>query len=113
MSHWLLEVLGDTRVEALKQASHIQVTREFQGIPVDEDIALIQRVAETLEMVVLDLTLAKTTKDEINLNELRTCAADAFRLMRVLPRSPGVISLETATFLLRASALAVLGDMGG
>jgi hypothetical protein len=111
MSHWLLEVLGDTRAQALKQASHIQVTREFQGTTVDEDIALIQRVAETLEMVVLDLTLAKTTKDENNLIELRTCAADAFRLMRVLPRASDD-PLETATFLLRASALAVLGDMG-
>lgn len=111
MSHWLLETIGDKREQALHQASHIQVYKEFQALAEDEDYTLISRVAETLELVVLDLTQVKTTKDDVNLNEIRKCAADAFRLMRVIPLFNNE-PLETATFLLRSCSLAVIGDMG-
>ncbi len=110
MSHWLLEALGDTRMQALKQASYIQIHRELQDDPLDEDDTIIRRAAEALEMVVLDLILEGITDDEGKREELRLSAADSFRLLRVLPRPDEPI--EVATFLLRASALAVLGDMG-
>ena len=42
--------------------------------------------------------------------DLRLCAADAFRLLRALPRPTDPV--EAAAFLLRAGALAVLGDKG-
>lgn len=110
MSHWLLETLGDTRVQALKQASHAQIHRELFDAPFSEDAALIRRTGEALEMVVLDLLLEGTIDDEDKLTTLQSCAADAFRLFRVLP--PAENALEASMFKLRSSALAVLGDMG-
>jgi len=108
MSHWLLNILGDKRAEALTQAKCIQIQREFQDVTFNGDKALIRHTAEVLEMVVLDLILEVKTID--NKKEFQNCAADAFRLMRVLPRSEDPI--EAAKFLLRASSLAVLGEMG-
>lgn len=108
MNHWLLGALGDTRAKALTQASYIQIYQEFQDVPFNKDEELLRRVAEALEMVVHDLILEGNTIDEKK--EFQTCAADAFRLMRVLPRPEDPI--EAAKFLLRASALAVLGEMG-
>lgn len=110
MSHWLLETLGDTRAQALKQASHAQIHRElFNGL-FSEDAALIERTGEALEMAVMDMLLEGTTDDEAKLATLKSCAADAFRLYRVLPEAVDV--LEASMFKLRSSALAVLGDMG-
>ncbi len=110
MSHWLLEKLSDTRQQALKQASHAQIHHELLDEPFDGDAGLIRRTAEALEMVVLDLVLENTADDEEKQNELKLSAADAFCLLRVLPRPEGV--MDTAMFLLRASTLAVLGDKG-
>lgn len=108
MSHWLLGALGDTREKALTQASYFQIYQEIQDVPFNIDKALLLRAAEALEMVVHDLILEENTIDEKK--ELQKCAADAFRLMRVLPRPED--PLEAAKFLLSASALAVLGEMG-
>ena len=110
MSHWLLDKLSDIRQQALKQASHAQIYREILDAPFCEDAELIRRSAEALEMVVLDLVLEEITDDEEKQKELKVSAADAFRLLRVLPRPED--SVETAMFLLRAGALAVMGDKG-
>ncbi len=110
MSHWLIDKLSDMRQQALKQASHAQVYRELLDTPFGEDAELIRQSAEALEMVVLDLVLEEITDDEEKQKELKLSAADAFRLMRVLPRPDD--SVEAAMFLLRAGALAVLGDKG-
>lgn len=110
MNHWLLETLGSTRVQALKQASHAQIHRELFDSPFSEDASLIRRTGEALEMVVLDLLLEGTIDNEDKLATLKSCAADAFRLFRVLPQEDNV--LEASMFKLRSSALAVLGDMG-
>lgn len=110
MSHWLLEKLSDTRRQALKQASHAQIYRELLDAPFDEDAELIRRCAEALEMVVLDLVLEDVGDDEEKQNELKLSAADAFRLLRVLPRPDD--AMDAGMFLLRAGALAVLGDKG-
>ncbi|WP_217177996.1 DEAD/DEAH box helicase [Methanoplanus limicola] len=100
--------MGDKRAEALTQANYIQIQRDFRDVPFNGDEELIRHTAEVLEMVVLDLTLNGNSSE--NKDELQSCAADAFRLMRVLsrPKEP----VEAAKLLLRASSLAVLGEMG-
>lgn len=110
MSHWLLEALGNTREQALKQASHAQIYQELLRRPFSEDAEFIRRCAETLEMVVIDLTLENTADDEAKRIELKLAAADAFRLLRVLPRPDD--AMGSGMFLLRAVVLAVLGDKG-
>jgi hypothetical protein len=110
MSHWLLEGLSETRQQALSQASHAQVYRELLDAPFSEDTELIRRTAAALELVVLDLGLEEITGDEERQKTLKLSAADAFRLLRVLPRPDE--PMEAAMLLLRAGALAVLGDKG-
>lgn len=110
MSHWLLDKLSDTRQQALKQAGRAQIHHELLDVPFGEDAELIRRCAEALEMVVLDLTLEDIADDEEKQKELKLTAADAFRLLRVLPRPAD--AMDTATFLLHAATLAVLGDKG-
>ena len=108
-SHWLLDSLAENRNLALRQASRSQIRRELMGEPFNEDAALIRRTGEALEMVVLDLIL-EGTHDAETLETLQSCSADAFRLFRVLPKEEDPV--EASLFLLRASALAVLGEMG-
>jgi len=110
MSHWLLDKLNDTRKEALKQVSHAQIHHELLNEPFSEDTELIRRTAEALELVVLDLILEGNVDDRSKQKDLRSSAADAFRLLRVIPRPDD--SIEAAMFMLRAGTLAVLGDMG-
>ncbi|MGC3975387.1 MAG: DEAD/DEAH box helicase [Nitrospira sp.] len=110
MSHWLLETLGATRAQALKQASQAQIHHELFNASFNADNLLIKRTAEALEMVVLDLLSEGTRDDEVKLATLKSSAADAFRLFRVLP--PVENSIEESLVRLRGSALAVLGDMG-
>ncbi len=110
MSHWLLEKLSDTRKLALKQASRAQIYHELLDAPFGEDAELIRRCAEALEMVVLDLVLEDVADDEEKQKELKLSAADAFRLLRALPRPNDV--MDSGMFLLRAGTLAVLGDKG-
>ena len=110
MSHWLLEQLGAGRQQALKQASRSQIYRELLDTPYSENMTLMQRTAEALQLVVLDLALDGANDDEEKLQELKLSAADAFRLLRVLPRPEH--ARETAMFLLRACTLGVLGDKG-
>jgi replicative superfamily II helicase len=110
MSHWLLETLGDARGRALKQASHARIHHELFNASFSEDASFIRRTGEVLEIVVLDLLVEGVANDSDKLETLRSCAADAFRLFRVLPSSED--SLESAKFKLRSNLLAVLGDMG-
>ncbi len=110
LSHWLLDEFGDTRQQALKQASGVEICRVLADTPFCQDTKLIQRTAEVLEMAVLDLIYDGAAINEGREMELRTSAADGFRLMRVLPRPNDPI--ECGKLLLRAGALAVLGDKG-
>jgi hypothetical protein len=61
-------------------------------------------------MIVLDIGMEDISDDEQKSKELKLCAADAFRLFRVLPQPTD--ALDAGMFLLRAGALAVLGDKG-
>ncbi len=108
-SHWLLDSLAENRNLALRQASRSQIRRELMDAPFSEDAIPIRRIGEALEMVALDLILEGTHDGEA-LETLQSCSADAFRLFRVLPHKQDPI--EASLFLLRASALAVLGEMG-
>lgn len=110
MSHWLLEKLKDTRQQALKQASRAQIHHELLDVPYGEDMELIRRCADALEIVVLDLTLEDLANNKEKQKELKLTASDAFCLFRILPRPVEVVDI--AMFLLRASILAVLGDKG-
>ncbi|MCM2286516.1 MAG: DEAD/DEAH box helicase [Desulfobacula sp.] len=110
MNHWLLDNIGSSRLEALKQAERVLVYRELLHHAIEIDFGMIQRTAEALEIATLDLLLERLQETEDKRNTLKQTAADAFRLYRVLPRNnnPIVDGLQ----LLRMSALALLGDMG-
>jgi len=113
----LLDLIAPTRAEALRQASRVQIHRELLDRPIDEDTRLVARAAEALELAALGLLLDGVGEDEQAQLELRQCAADAFRLMRALsrpclPAGRPADPIDTAVFLLRAGALAVLGDKG-
>ena len=110
MSHWLLNQMNARRIEALKQASRAQIHRELLNVDSDLDVELIHPTAEALELVVLDLIMEGVEDDQNKKEELKIAAADAFLLLRVLPRPDD--ALNAGMFLLRASALAVLGDKG-
>ena len=95
---------------ARKQADRAQIFRALDNVPSEVDDELIRQSAEMLEIAVLDLVLEDIVDDEKKQRELKRAAADAFRLLRVLPRPKD--PLEAGMFLLRAGTLAVLGDKG-
>ena len=109
MSHWMLESLGEMRGKALHEAARAQVLSELASLPYEMDYVLIERVAQAMETVVMDLLLAPSTEEK-QLHTLRQCAAEAYRLYRVLPEKE--VPLDGAELCLRRSALAVLGDLG-
>jgi len=105
----MLESLGELRDKSLHEAARAQVLSELANLPHEIDYVLIERVAQTMETVVMDLLLTPTTETD-QLRTLRKCAADAYRLYRVLPEQQNTLS--EAELRLRQSALAVLGDLG-
>ena len=110
MNREILDIVDDSRQQALEQAQCIQVSQELLEFSFNVDYELIQKTAVLLEIAVLDLVSNEFEEDDENQRELRPVAADAFRLLRALP-SPND-QLEEGIFLLRAGALAVLGDKG-
>jgi hypothetical protein len=110
MSHWLLDTIAEKRARALREADRIQFYREMAREVPAFDIEAIHEVASALEIAVLDLEVDRLTDDPDRRALGRGAAADAFRLLRVLPIPESRI--EAGSHLLRASALAVLGDRG-
>ncbi|MFY9118847.1 MAG: hypothetical protein WAO57_00825, partial [Syntrophomonadaceae bacterium] len=110
MQHWLLDKINNTRIEALKLANQELVYQELLNTSAKQDYAFIQRTAEALEMVILDLILDRYDEDDEKAYTIKSCAADAFRLYRVIPRMEA--PLQDAAQRLRMCSLAVLGDMG-
>ena len=110
MSHWLLEAIADKRSLTLREADRVQFYREMSPKDPAFDAQAMQDVAAALELAVLDMELDRFADDAASLNMMRHAAEDAFRLWRALPlpNEP----MEAATQLLRASALAVIGDRG-
>ncbi|MES9901987.1 MAG: ATP-dependent helicase, partial [Sedimenticola sp.] len=109
MSHWMLDALGEARAKAIREATRAQVLGELANQHQAVDYRLIERVAQTLETVVMDL-LTSSSAENPQLSTLRQCAAEAYRLYRVLPVQES--TLVEAELRLRQSALAVLGDLG-
>lgn len=108
MSHWLLEAISEKRIHALREADQIQFYREMaQEVPAPDQETL-REVAAALEIAVLDLDVDRLSPDPDRLSLARAAASDAFRILRVLPIPQTAI--ESGEHLLRASALAVLGD---
>ena len=110
MNHWLLDAITEKRVSALREADRIQFYREMAREVPDFDTAAFQEIAAALEIAVLDLEVDRLTEDAERLAMMRSAAADAFHVLRVLPIPER--SLEAGTHLLRAATLAVLGDRG-
>ncbi len=109
MSHWMLEALGEMRAKAMHEATRAQVLGELASQLPTVDYSLVERVAQALETVVMDLLSSLPPENE-QLHVLRQCASDAYRLYRVLPVQK--TALLEAELRLRQSALAVLGDLG-
>lgn len=110
MSHWLIDGLEETREHALEQASCMQIHHELLGIKFQGDTDCIRRSAEALEIGILDLIVEGAKDDDEKLGELKRGAADAFRLLRALPVPDE--TMDAGMFMLRAGALATLGDKG-
>ncbi len=110
MNHWLLDAIEEKRRAALKAADKALIHQELLFTEVEVDIALIRDVANALELASLDLILERFEEDEEKEKMLRAAARDAFRLFKILPVPETAI--DYGMLLLRASALAVLGDCG-
>lgn len=109
MNHWMLTSIGESRSKALHEATRAQVLSELTSVPPEMDFVLIERVAQSMETVVMDMLL-QPSEEIAYISTLRQCAADAYRLYRVLPHQG--TKLGEAEVRLRQSALAVLGDLG-
>lgn len=110
MNHWLLDVIAERRTGALLEADRIQFYREMAREVPDFDVESIQEIAAALEIAILDLEVDRLSEDHDREVTMRSAAADAFHLLRVLPIPEN--PTEAGTHLLRASTLALLGDRG-
>ncbi len=110
MSHWLLEAIAKRRAQALRDADRVQFYREMTPQEPDFDAQAMHEVVAALELAVLDMELDRFGDDEARQAVLHSAAADAFRLLRVLPLPEA--PMAAATHMLRASVLAVIGDRG-
>ncbi|MFP4165143.1 MAG: DEAD/DEAH box helicase [Chitinispirillaceae bacterium] len=110
MSHWLLDSISEKRASALKTAEKLQLYKELLQKDISEDTTEIIDVANALELAALDLILERFEEDDAKLKMMRECAADAFRLLKILPLPDDPIAASYQ--LLRISSLAVLGDRG-
>lgn len=116
MSNIFLKALGEKRGLSLKCAEKIHAHQELLNQSVQEDFLGIEKSATILEVAALDFAPHELTEDSENLKQMRECAADAFKLLKVLllsnklgfPRTP----FNDSYFLLRMACLAVLGDRG-
>lgn len=108
MSHWLLDAMAEKRADALREADRIQFFREMAREVSAFDREALGEVAASLEIAVLDLEVDRLADDPERRVLVRSAAADAFRLLRVLPIPD--TAADAGNHLLRASILAVLGD---
>lgn len=109
MNYWI-DKIEKFRPEAFRQAARHQHFSELQLTETDIDYELVERTADLLELLVYDLLHENLADNHENTKTLRDAAADAFQLLRILPRPD--TGFKDGYFLLRASALAVLGDKG-
>lgn len=110
MSHWLLDAMAERRGLALREADRMQFYREMGREVPAFDEELLRETAAALEIAVLDLEVDRLSDDAERRALSRQAAADAFRLVRMLPLPAEPMAV--GEHLLRASVLAVLGDRG-
>lgn len=108
MSNWILESIGDERI----QAALIEVARRLLGEALSPspavselDIQELAFIADGLELAALD-----AMDDENRVSEMRETAANAFQLLRVLPRSED--TMNAGAHCLRLACLGVIGERG-
>jgi hypothetical protein len=110
MTHWLLDSITERRNAALLLANEIDLHREILHSNIEINVDFLRETADALEIAVLDLLGMNTEDNPDQENLMRKAAFDAFRLLRVIPLS--FSPTENGMLLLRASALAILGDRG-
>lgn len=110
MKHWLLDSIAERRVATLREADRVQFYREMAREIPAFDVEAIQEIATALEIAVLDLEVDRLSEDRDREITMRSAAADAFHVLRILPIPAN--PMEAGTHFLRASTLAVLGDRG-
>lgn len=110
MNHWLLDAMAERRRHALREADRVQFHQEMGREVPAFDEALLRETAAALEIAVLDLKVDRLADEPEQLALSRQAAADAFRLLRMLPLP--VEPMAVGAHLLSASILAVLGDRG-
>lgn len=106
----LLESISSQRRSSLQSAAESQIYREVGNVAPEIDCVATLNIASLLELSAIDLILERFEDDPEKLTAMRSCAADAFRLFRVLPFPAD--PLEAGVQLLRTCALGVLGEMG-
>jgi hypothetical protein len=97
-------------VSALKTAEKVQIYKELLQSEITVDFSEIYDISNALELATPDLILERFEEDKSKLKLMRECAADAFKLVRVLPLPEDPINASYQ--LLRMSSLAILGDRG-
>lgn len=110
MSHWLLDTMVERYGLALREADRVQLCLEAGREPPALDEELVRETLAALEIAVLDLAVDRLSDDDERRGLSRQAAADAFRLVRMLPLPTE--PMAAGAHLLRASVLAVLGDRG-
>jgi len=106
MTSWILNSLDPD----LLQGAHVEASfRLLKNAPVADGEREEERnlcfMADAMELAVIDLL-----GEEVEVNTLRQVSADAFQLLRVLPRPESPI--ESAKVCLRLACLGVLGERG-
>jgi len=109
MTSRIIEGLGARRSLALRSAEKIKYYREIMFAESEEDLNLIREVAFELELAAIDLIMDRSDDPEMS-DKLKEIAADAFRLLQVLPQLDD--PFKNAYFLVRLSSLAIIGDNG-
>ncbi|MBA1445581.1 MAG: DEAD/DEAH box helicase [Chromatiales bacterium] len=108
MSTWILDSIGEERIEAARnEVARRLLTDALAHEPTapEVDDQQLGFLADGLELAVLD-----AMDDDGRIDEMRQAGADAFQILRVLPRP--VDALKAGRHCLRQACLAVLGERG-
>ena len=106
MTSWIVDALDtDLLEQAHTEASRRLLNHALGLTTAVEDDTNLCFIADALELAVMDLL-----DDEEQIDALRDVSAEAFQLLRVLPRPESPI--EAAKVCLRLACLGVLGERG-
>lgn len=106
MTSWIVDALDtDLLEQAHTEASRRLLNHALGLTTAVEDDTNLWFIADALELAVMDLL-----DDEEQIDALRDVSAEAFQLLRVLPRPKSPI--EAAKVCLRLACLGVLGERG-